>query len=1789
MAEKDDWMPVGVPLPKEAQKAVDTANDASAFLTPFAAGVAWGNTPEEDDWAPLPATSFAEAIKGDNGIKDRGSILPTGRNAETGELELAWPEMLRSAARGVTAFGNPAESSNEPGVEEDIFNAASFFASPLRFPGKGARLTGGTGSGPARPSGESGSSFHADPLYEGPSYRAKPKPPPAPNDWTPVGRGVEAGPNPVAPTAAKKPFAVRPDVIDLDENGNPIKTNLPAVRPQAKAPLPPLNETILSDADVGLPRAERDTMPVMPTFYSALTKGIEALPQEKAPSAQWQGIINNLRAKGVKQEEIDWSGVNDWLSEQKGPVSKQDLLSHLRENEVELQEVNRGSVDLDAFEAAKVKSDALVPAVNGMLRRNDLLGFDHVSDARAAMAAEPAAWEFATPEDLALAQQYSAARSAVRNAKDSQNNLAPKFESYVLPGGKNYREMLLTLPQEQRKLPAGWKVRLIQDLRPQGWADGNGEFITHEVLDDEGNQRGIGNNAADAINDAYTSNMPPDGTQVQPDFKSGHWEEPNILAHIRFDDRTGPNGEKVLHIAEVQSDWHQKGRKYGYTDPEAAAKASKEAVDTKAAVDQIEAEKEQTLKEWKDLREQRDKLDWRDPTRKPLEVAANDAFNRWHIVSQKWGPAFDAYTKARDSARSLTSSNRVPNAPLKAGWHELAMKRMLRYAAENGYDRVSWDTGKTNADRYNLTKYIKKLELEKHATNDKWQKLTAYDHDGHKVVDSKTIYDEKDLDDLVGKEIADRLRTGRNKELLDVGNVASLEGLDLNVGGEGMKGFYDQILPQYVNKYAKKWNTKVEPSQIGIGNASKGYVELNENYQPVESSTQAHSVSVTPEMRASVMKGQPMFERNTNARRSQPIVGTKDHTRAWTPKEKAFAKDVGELVKRLMPDAELRIFDKMRQGDTPITGLMSREGLKKVVSISLESKNPKRTAQHEAIHFLKDYLTEEEWATLEGAAEKEGWLDKHDIEKRYGELPDEIKLEEAIAVEFGDYRAGKPEANGAVEAIFAKWKSILDAIKTAFRRKFGTKATASDIFKDIHEGIVGKRKPKGERKVEPMAEAGGEGDGAPPRDVSPEGHDFDLPPEEPGALFRWIRGQEDDLTRLRGSNEADRTEAMNYIKSLPETLKDPALNEKLYHAIEDPEGTPLTSEEQALHDTYILPIRQEANEIFNRLRKAGVDIGMDGYVHRIVKGKGTMYDPAEGPPAADPFAGGRGLGQKTSSQHGRKMWMAEGVDGTKVIVNGDFKPGDTFTAKSGEKFTIRQATTHEIEEGSEVRYFKNALVNSLDNLLRLRRVERNINYLEALKTDPQFYSLAQPIGSQQRPPPNWKQTKVPQLRGWLMEPRIANMLDAFYEVGPQNFFDRGLARVNNALTSAIFVNPISALFGHGANVAAHWYVGRGWDNFNPVTVPKQIVNGFRALRDVWKMSPRYQQMLREGNSLLYAPTMNRDFHKLMIKTMGGEIRRDPRTWGEIAKIAGTSPKYLYDALSNVSSKGLWFANDVFMLQRVYDLMDKGKPVRAAIEEAEHEIPNYRIPVEAWDSDAGRAFSEVMRNKNIFIFSRYRYGAIHAYAKSIRDFVGKNVALKDRGKAAGQMLALGVLFGIIYPWGDDAAKKLTGNKNAYLRRAGPTTVADSIEKWASGDVRDVASGAKNAQTAISGFFGWAPATDASIELINNMDSFTSKRIYNPTGSASEIAQELALYAATRPFPLQQGVEVAEGRKDMREITASWIAIHSPTTKAINLRRHYAIQDDRANKKAFARKKRELRKAGSRIYKRVFGEE
>jgi hypothetical protein len=84
------------------------------------------------------------------------------------------------------------------------------------------------------------------------------------------------------------------------------------------------------------------------------------------------------------------------------------------------------------------------------------------------------------------------------------------------------------------------------------------------------------------------------------------------------------------------------------------------------------------------------------------------------------------------------------------------------------------------------------------------------------------------------------------------GKETEFTGLDLKVGGEGMKGFYDKILPDYMNKFGKKWGVKVGETEIST-------------YHPTQNvlgtTVKVHSFDITPSMRESAIKsGFPLFQ-----------------------------------------------------------------------------------------------------------------------------------------------------------------------------------------------------------------------------------------------------------------------------------------------------------------------------------------------------------------------------------------------------------------------------------------------------------------------------------------------------------------------------------------------------------------------------------------------------------------------------------------------------------------------------------------------------------------------------------------------------------------------------------------------------------------------------------------------------------------------------------------------------------------------------------------------------------------
>ena len=192
----------------------------------------------------------------------------------------------------------------------------------------------------------------------------------------------------------------------------------------------------------------------------------------------------------------------------------------------------------------------------------------------------------------------------------------------------------------------------------------------------------------------------------------------------------------------------------------------------------------------------------------------------------------------------------VPDAPFEKNWQELAMKRMLRLAAEEGYDKIAWTPGEQQADRYKLAKIIpsitrkdtkkssdKGIRVFEMNINNEPEKIFV-NGDGT-IVNSTLFYDsisDKPLSDFVGKDIAVRMMSMNDGETIDTSRE--------KVGGDGMKTFYDQMLVNFMNKYGKQWGVKVE--DLNLPDVEDG------NYT-------FHSVDVTDQMKKDVMEGQTMF------------------------------------------------------------------------------------------------------------------------------------------------------------------------------------------------------------------------------------------------------------------------------------------------------------------------------------------------------------------------------------------------------------------------------------------------------------------------------------------------------------------------------------------------------------------------------------------------------------------------------------------------------------------------------------------------------------------------------------------------------------------------------------------------------------------------------------------------------------------------------------------------------------------------------------------------------------------
>jgi hypothetical protein len=561
-------------------------------------------------------------------------------------------------------------------------------------------------------------------------------------------------------------------------------------------------------------------------YRSQLSEAVGGLPAKVRTgkeAALW--LQSNASKLGVKKDELQWSGVLDWLATQRSVTGAQ-IQDWLASNGVRVRDVMLGEESaeykrLDAeLQEQEVEVARLRKAAFGAQWKNSsssYLAMERINRTGVVETNDPF-----SPEQLDAMLAYGRALNR-KNELFEQRKAAigeqVKYSEQSLPGGKpgTYRELLLVLP---RRTPEENTFSVYGAFPHDG-------FKTRE--DAQGYIDRI-SSVPELASDLEKyplriEKMQTDKSRKQ-EFRGSHYPQPNILAHVRFDERTDAGGKRVLFIEEVQSDWAQKGRKDGF-----AGRTARYTIT--------------------------------DNTGGPLRPTY-------------FGSRADAEQYGRDAGledfsvvETDVQLGAVPSAPFVTdtqAWTALALKRAIAYAVDNGFDRVAWTTGEQQVERYDLSKQV--------------DELVAYDDntlvarkDGANVIE-RTFADEKELADLIGKDAAAKLLAMKP----DMNNQRVMRGQALRVGGEGMVAFYDGIVKQVARKLGAtllqvQLTTDGHEAGEGVwrdaGNPNAWHVDGDDTVYRTEKAAEAAlkkragapqpGFDITDEMRQQARIGMPLF------------------------------------------------------------------------------------------------------------------------------------------------------------------------------------------------------------------------------------------------------------------------------------------------------------------------------------------------------------------------------------------------------------------------------------------------------------------------------------------------------------------------------------------------------------------------------------------------------------------------------------------------------------------------------------------------------------------------------------------------------------------------------------------------------------------------------------------------------------------------------------------------------------------------------------------------------------------
>ena len=264
-------------------------------------------------------------------------------------------------------------------------------------------------------------------------------------------------------------------------------------------------------------------------LYSSLRRRIEQLPMRRAPAEQWTRTLLNMRRDGIRREELDWSGLPRFLSgnSNQKSIDKEALLEALDFSRI----VPQLSHELECDVSCRLPFDEVAQRIPGYQLQ---------------LAGYPVA-----EEDIGVVRfrntQYSYRIGVVRLQGRSLNDAAERW--FVLGP---YSRVIAARGSTSPFFDSSHTALQVADTHARESHRARPKLnysTTYEYMSLQGGEE-------------YREWL-----VTLPDYHrshfTAHYQERNVLLHIRTKIRQTEQGERVLFIEEIQSDWQQAVAQYG--------------------------------------------------------------------------------------------------------------------------------------------------------------------------------------------------------------------------------------------------------------------------------------------------------------------------------------------------------------------------------------------------------------------------------------------------------------------------------------------------------------------------------------------------------------------------------------------------------------------------------------------------------------------------------------------------------------------------------------------------------------------------------------------------------------------------------------------------------------------------------------------------------------------------------------------------------------------------------------------------------------------------------------------------------------------------------------------------------------------------------------------------------------------------------------------------------------------------------------------------------------------------